>query len=33
MLVYQGSESFKRWTGKPFPIEKIKQTLYEYFEE
>lgn len=30
MLVYQGSESFKIWTGKPFPIEIIKQKLNEY---
>lgn len=33
MLVYQGSESFKRWTGKPFPIQKIKQTLYEHIKQ
>ncbi len=33
MLVYQGSESFRMWTGKPFPIEKIKQQLHEYLHK
>ncbi|MDR8392348.1 shikimate dehydrogenase [Aliifodinibius sp. S!AR15-10] len=33
MLVYQGSESFKKWTGKPFPIEKVKAKLNEYIHE
>ena len=29
MLIQQGSESFKLWTGKPFPIDKIRKKLHE----
>lgn len=32
MLIQQGSESFKLWTGKPFPVKKIRDTLYEKFK-
>ena len=27
MLIHQGSKSFELWTGKPFPIEKIRKKL------
>lgn len=27
MLIYQGSKSFELWTGKSFPIDKIRQKL------
>jgi len=27
MLLYQGSESFRLWTGKPFPIDYVKKQL------
>ncbi|MFH5831858.1 shikimate dehydrogenase [Halalkalibaculum sp. DA3122] len=33
MLIHQGSESFKIWTGKPFPTEIIKEKLNEYLYE
>lgn len=33
MLIYQGSKSFELWTGKPFPIDRIRQKLYEYLEQ
>lgn len=33
MLIEQGSRSFEFWTGKPFPSQKIRQRLYEYFGE
>lgn len=33
MLIYQGSKSFKLWTGSEFPIEKIRQALQNYFRE
>ncbi len=29
MLIQQGSRSFELWNGKPFPVEKIRQKLYE----
>lgn len=29
MLIQQGSRSFELWTGKPFPVEKIRQKLHE----
>lgn len=31
MLIQQGSKSFKLWTGRPFPVEKIKDLLDEKF--
>ncbi|MDX1637061.1 MAG: shikimate dehydrogenase [Balneolaceae bacterium] len=33
MLIYQGSESFKLWTGKSFPINKVRHTLHEYLRK
>lgn len=30
MLIHQGSRSFQLWTGKPFPVKKIRQTIYEH---
>lgn len=33
MLIQQGSRSFKLWTGKPFPIEHIQDTLNNYFSD
>ncbi|MEX0646593.1 MAG: shikimate dehydrogenase [Balneolaceae bacterium] len=33
MLIYQGSKSFNLWTGKDFPVEKIRQALQNYFSE
>ncbi|PAU94045.1 shikimate dehydrogenase [Aliifodinibius salipaludis] len=32
MLIQQGSESFKLWTGYPFPINIVRDTLYEKLE-
>lgn len=32
MLIQQGSESFKLWTGKPFPTDKVRDIFYEKFE-
>ncbi len=29
MLIQQGSKSFKLWTGHPFPIKIVRDTLYE----
>lgn len=29
MLIHQGSRSFELWTGRPFPVAKIRQKLYE----
>lgn len=29
MLIQQGSKSFELWTGKPFPVELIRQTIHE----
>jgi len=29
MLIQQGSQSFKLWTGRPFPIEKVRATFHE----
>ena len=29
MLIHQGSESFKVWTGKPFPIDLVRSKLTE----
>lgn len=29
MLIHQGSRSFELWTGRPFPVEKIRNKLYE----
>jgi len=31
MLIHQGSRSFEIWTGKTFPIERIKTELISYF--
>lgn len=31
MLIYQGAESFYRWTGKRFPVGLIKMKLDEHF--
>ncbi len=31
MLIYQGSRAFELWTGKPFPVEKVRNTLTTYF--
>jgi shikimate dehydrogenase len=28
MLLYQGAEAFKIWTGQEMPIELVKQTLF-----
>ena len=28
MLLYQGAESFKIWTGKEMPVEKVKAALF-----
>lgn len=33
MLMYQGSRSFELWTGKPFPIDEIRQKLHEVIQE
>lgn len=27
MLIYQGAESFKLWTGRDFPVEEVRKTL------
>ena len=32
MLIHQGSKSFKKWTGKTFPVDKIRHKLLEYFK-
>jgi shikimate dehydrogenase len=32
MLIQQGSKSFKLWTGYPFPINIVRDTLYEKLE-
>lgn len=29
MLIQQGSRSFEHWTGKPFPVKKIRNLLHE----
>lgn len=29
MLIYQGSRSFEKWTGKPFPINIIRNKIHE----
>ena len=29
MLLYQGAEAFRLWTGKEMPVEKIKQLYFE----
>ncbi|MGK7391432.1 MAG: shikimate dehydrogenase [Candidatus Cyclobacteriaceae bacterium M2_1C_046] len=29
MLIHQGSKSFELWTGRPFPIEEVRNKLYE----
>ena len=29
MLLYQGAEAFKLWTGKEMPIDKIKANGYD----
>lgn len=33
MLLHQGSKAFELWTGKPFPLEIIRQKLYDHFEQ
>jgi shikimate dehydrogenase len=30
MLIHQGSKSFELWTGRPFPIREIRESLYGY---
>lgn len=32
MLIHQGSRSFELWTGKPFPIEEVRNKLYEVIQ-
>ncbi|MCW9707225.1 shikimate dehydrogenase [Fodinibius salsisoli] len=32
MLIQQGSRSFEHWTGRSFPIEKIRNLLHEQFQ-
>lgn len=32
MFIHQGSRSFELWTGRPFPIERIRQKLHEYLQ-
>ena len=32
MLIQQGSKSFKLWTGYPFPVNIVRDTLYEKLE-
>lgn len=32
MLIQQGSRSFELWTGKPFPLEVVREKLYENLE-
>lgn len=32
MLIQQGSRSFEHWTGRPFPIEKIRNLLHDQFQ-
>jgi len=32
MLIQQGSKSFKLWTGRPFPVNIVRDTLYEKLE-
>ncbi len=27
MLIYQGAEAFRLWTGKPFPIDKVRNAI------
>jgi len=29
MLIHQGSRSFELWTGKPFPIDEVRNKLHE----
>ncbi len=31
MLIYQGAESFRQWTGKQFPVDLIRKKLDELF--
>lgn len=33
MLIHQGSKSFELWTGKPFPIEKVRNKLHEVIRD
>lgn len=33
MLIHQGSQSFKLWTGHPFPIDIIRVTLDKYLKD
>lgn len=33
MLIQQGSRSFKHWTGRPFPIEIVRERLYEELKD
>jgi len=32
MLIHQGSRSFEYWTGKPFPVDRIRKLLYGKFK-
>lgn len=31
MLIEQGSRSFELWTGRPFPMDKVRRALHEIF--
>ncbi len=31
MLIYQGAEAFKIWTGKEMPVDKVREKLQTYF--
>ena len=31
MLIHQGAMSFKKWTGKEFPLKQIANKLNEFF--
>lgn len=33
MLIHQGNKSFELWTGKSFPVQKVKQALKNHFKE
>jgi len=33
MLIYQGSKSFEKWTGKEFPVPLVKKELKKHFNE
>ena len=33
MLIYQGAASFELWTGKKFPIDKVREKVYKSIKE